>query len=778
MDAIITTLLAPSLAALAPEKVLVLGLPAPTTTLALLSVTREAGSEVHLVTAEQVRFETHRWPSEDTARLRVHTTPSRSLLVGLGPFDVAYVDVEPNWWTVSRAIRAVLDANVASGQRLPVLLVANAGWPYAHRDAYGAPATLPTDAVRPHESGGLRLGQPAPDPAGGIDRQRYHAAEQGGPRNGVAPAIGDAVSHVRDRYEVAIVPGFHGLAILWPKGLITRLPEAAEELRKLDVQGPLRTYVERLEAARLQAEIARQDLGGLDAAGPIPRGIDAEGRSTADVHALVLALLERSRGQEAVRLLQDAVRRNPDDAQLHSLMARTLMRLNNAPAALPAIRRAHELEPDDVQLALEHGQVASRAPGNEEEAERTIRAALELDPGNTRAQVMLASHLRLVGELDEAKERCREVLRTEPDNLQALAVLGHLDDLAPDELERADGLAKTSTLATHERANVHFALSKAFDRANEYDRAFHHATRANDLHKILFQTTHGAAFDPRAHRELVDGLIATFTRERIAELSAAGTTSRLPVVISGLPRSGTTLTEQILASHPEVFGAGEVGEINRTLRRVSQSTPGPTLYPLAAGELTPAIIEDLAADLVDRFRAYDDTAARVTDKLPMNFLHLGLYAILAPQAPLYVLRRDPRDVFISSYLQGFAAPGLTYTCDQSWFAFYAREHDRIVAHWHDVVPDLMDVEYAALTRDQESWSRRLVEHAGLEWDPACLDFHRTSRPIHTASATQVRQPMYSTSVERWRRYEPYIDELLTGLAEGTVYDDPAPSVVG
>ncbi|MFT5222752.1 MAG: tetratricopeptide (TPR) repeat protein [Glaciecola sp.] len=775
MEAIITTLLVEPIRTMAPKSALILGLPKPTVILSLLAATRPCGTQVHLVTADQVRFETNRWPSEDTARLHMHTSPSRSLLSSLGPFDLALVDVEPNWWTVARAIRAVVDTNVESGQRLPVLLVPNTGWPHANRDAYGAPRSLPPDAVNENGSGGLRLGHKALDTEGGFDNQRFHALEPGGPRNGVAPAVGDGVKHVRERYESAVIPGFHGMAVLWPKGIATLRPEAAEKFRGLRIEGAMRTYLDRLEVARLQAETARLDLGGIDAAGPIARGIDAEGKSPADVHALVLALLERSRSPEAIRLLQDALTRSPEEVILWALLARTLMRLNNAPAALNAIRKAHELDQDNVQLTLEHGQIASRAPGNEEEAETAIRKAITLEPENNRAQVMLASHLRLVGQLDEAKERCQSVLQAEPDNLSALGVLGHLDALTPEQLERADGLAERSTMSSHERANVHFSLAKAFDKSGEYERSFVNAKRANDLHKVLFQTGHGAAFDAAAHRQHIDDIIGSFTRERIEELSTFGSTSRVPIIIGGLPRSGTTLTEQILASHPQVFGAGETGEINPSIRKLNRAAEGPMTYPAAVGAMTEGLIEDLASDLVERFQAYDPEASHVTDKLPMNFLNLGLYAILTPKAPMFVLERDPRDVFISSYLQGFAAPGLTYTCDQSWFAFYANERDRIVGHWLDIIPELMQVDYAALTDEQEAWSRKIVAHAGLDWDPACLDFHKTKRAIHTASATQVRQPMFKSSVQRWRNYEPWIGELLEGLEKGTEFDTPTPS---
>lgn len=771
MDSVLTTLLVSPVRLLAPQRVLVLGVPTTRTLAALLAVTRPCGSEVHLVTSSQVRFQANQWPSQDTARLTMHTPPSRSVLAAAGPFDLALVDVEPNWWTVARALRAVVDTSIEGGAGLPVLLVPNAGWPHHNRDAYAAPDQLPEDSRQPHAAGGLHVGRPDLDSEGGFDPLRFHAVTPGGPRNGVATGVSDGLQHVRDRYDNAVIPGFHGLAVLWPKALASARPEAVDALRSLRVDGPMRTYLERLEVARLQAETARLDLGGVDAAGPIPRGIKAEDRKPADIPPLVQALLERSRGPEAVRLLRDALVQHEGDVQLWALLARTLLRLNNAPGALDAIRKAHELAPDDIGLALEHGQIASRVPGQEPEAEATIRGVLTLDRDHLRAQVLLASHLRLVGELAEAEGLCQSVIAKDPDNLSALATLAHLGGLTPDQLERADHLSASTRMNSHERSNVHFALAQSFDRVGEYELAIGHARRANDLSKVLFQTSQGAAFDPVAHRAQVDELITTFDRELIESLAVNGSPSRLPIVIGGLPRSGTTLTEQILASHPEVFGAGEVGELGRTVREINRRADGPVLYPAAMAALTPEAVTELSSELLTRFAAHAPDAAHVTDKLPMNFLQLGLCAVLLPEAPMFTLRRDPRDVFISSYFQGFSSPGLAYTNDQSWFAAYAREHDRIMAHWREVLPQLLEVDYAELTADQEGWSRRIIAHAGLDWNPACLDFHTTKRAIHTASATQVRQPMYSSSVQRWRNYEPWIDELLTGL-EQPIEDEP------
>lgn len=772
MDALLATVMLEPLRLLAPRRVVVLGLAEPLVLRTLLAITREAGSELHYVTSQHVRFETGGWPSADAERLTIHANPSRSQLAELAPWELVVVDVEPNWFTTGRAIRAVIEAARRTDSPLPMLLVPNVGWPHGDRDAYGNPDNIPEGARHDHALGGLRLGGVEPDPDGGIDRLRHHAVEPGGPRNGVMAAFRDALAPEADEYRAFGMAGFHGLAVAWPRRFTTTHPELVERLEQLATPHPMRDLVERLEIARLRAEVGRQDLGAVDAATAITQDIDVEHRRPAEIRELASALIERSRGDAALRLLLAACRKNPDDLGLHLALGRSAMRLNRAPQALPAFRRAAEIEQDEPAILLELGQAASRAQGNEDEAERTIRRAIDLAPDSPRAQVLLASHLRLTGNLDEAAKRCQRVLERHPDNLSALAVLGHLDQLTPDQLERAHELSADTNLSTHEVANVHFSLAKAFDRAKDFGRAFDHARRANELHKILFRSAHGAAYDPDAHRELVDATIATYTKDVIERFAEAGSTSRTPLVIGGLPRSGTTLTEQILASHSAVHGGGELGLIGAGIRHIRQATGAPGGYPASLLDASPDDISEAGRLVVEAFAARDPDAAHVTDKMPQNFLHHGAVAAMVPGARQFTLLRDPRDVFVSSYFQGFTSPGLTYSCDQTWFAFYAREHTRLLAHWQDVIPDLFVVDYAELTREQEAVSRELVAHAGLEWEDACLDFHTTKRPIHTASATQVRQPMYTSSVERWRRYEPWLDELLTGLAEGTPYEHP------
>jgi hypothetical protein len=273
------------------------------------------------------------------------------------------------------------------------------------------------------------------------------------------------------------------------------------------------------------------------------------------------------------------------------------------------------------------------------------------------------------------------------------------------------------------------------------------------------------AFDGPGLRRYVDWAIANFTPEQFAATADWGDPSELPVFIVGMPRSGTSLVEQIVASHSQVFGAGEskdVGSIVQTLDGGDRHYP-PSQWDRAA-------VRGAATAHLDRMREQGGDALRVTDKMPDNCRILGQIAALFPRARVIVCRRDPRDVCVSCHFQQFAE-GQAWSTDQAELAERVREIDWLLAHWRAVVPlRMLEVRYEDLVANLEAESRRLIAFLGLEWEPACLAFHETERPVFTASLWQVRQPLYSSSVGRWRNYRTHLGPLLEGL-KGLVPDD-------
>jgi hypothetical protein len=291
-------------------------------------------------------------------------------------------------------------------------------------------------------------------------------------------------------------------------------------------------------------------------------------------------------------------------------------------------------------------------------------------------------------------------------------------------------------------------MGKYCDDVNDFARAFQNFKRGNELLKTAAED-----YDRRERSHLIDDLIRVYTREALSKIEIAESSSRKPVFVVGMPRSGTSLAEQIIASHPAAYGAGEL----YFWATVSAKNKGPTQAILS--EPTRA---KLAKDYLSILDGISANASRVVDKAPVNSDFLGLIYSVFPNARVIYMQRDPIDTCLSCYFQQFLA-GLNFTFDLSDLVHYYREHRRIMAHWQAVLPPgfILEVPYEELVADPETWSRKMLEFIGLEWDPRCLEFYTNKRQVATASAWQVRQKIYKNSVERWRNYEKFIGPLKT-----------------
>jgi hypothetical protein len=239
-----------------------------------------------------------------------------------------------------------------------------------------------------------------------------------------------------------------------------------------------------------------------------------------------------------------------------------------------------------------------------------------------------------------------------------------------------------------------------------------------------------------------------------------GSPSDVPVFIVGMQRSGTTLTEQIAASHPQVYGAGELEHIRRIAGMIKIGRPESTVR-----QLTSADSLALAGDYLRKVREIGGDALRIVDKMPHNFQYLGLIAILFPKARIIHCTRDPMDNCVSCFTQSFTGHH-GYNTDLRQLGLYYREYRRLMDHWRRVLPiPMLEIDYEEMVADQETQSRRLIDFLGLDWDPACLNFHETDRSVQTASRWQVRQPIYKTSVKRWKDYEKHLGPLKKALGE-------------
>jgi hypothetical protein len=307
-------------------------------------------------------------------------------------------------------------------------------------------------------------------------------------------------------------------------------------------------------------------------------------------------------------------------------------------------------------------------------------------------------------------------------------------------------------------------LGNIHHRAKRHDEAFRHYQQANNLKRARIQ--HSA----KGHSEFVDRLIAAYSSERFRDVDAGGSTSDAPVFVLGMPRSGTTLVEQILCSHADVHGAGELAtlgdiELDLTLRFAEQGG-----YPDCVWALSKADLEEAASRYLQVLTARSGRAKRVTDKMPSNFARIGLIKRLMPQARIIHCTREPLDTCLSNYFHYFAV-GNEFACRFEELAAYYADYRRLMAHWKSVFPsEIVDVAYEDVVADQEATSRRLVAAIGLDWDPDCLRFHENKRAVNTFNSMQVRQPIYTRAVGRWQEYEAHLGPLIKALEAAGITD--------
>lgn len=458
------------------------------------------------------------------------------------------------------------------------------------------------------------------------------------------------------------------------------------------------------------------------------------------------------RRAEALPFYARAVESDPQRVDSHWNLGTVLFELRRTPEVAACYARALALQPDHAPSHLSMGLVL-RQQRRPEDAEASCRTALAIEPNYLEALAFLGELLADRGQFAEAEELFKRTLDIDPNFVYAyFSIATHRKMTVEDGAWREGAvalLAKQPPLG--HRISLHYALGKYWDDVREYDTAFHHFRQANELTKQF-----GSTYDREKLAARVDGIISTFTTEFLRCHTGAGATSERPIFIVGMPRSGTSLAEQILASHPGVFGAGELPFWDAAYGKYRKAE--------LAAEGAVALIQRLAADYLDRLPPSSEGTSRVVDKMPANFLHAGLIHCAFPRARIIHMQRHPIDTCLSIYFQHFFAMG-PYANDLDNLAHYYREYRRISAHWRAALPAsaLLEIPYEGLIEDQEGWTRRMLEFVGLPWDPACLEFHRTDRVVITASKWQVRQKIHSASAGRWLNYEKHVGPLVSLL---------------
>lgn len=505
------------------------------------------------------------------------------------------------------------------------------------------------------------------------------------------------------------------------------------------LERPLEARAEFLEAARLAPEMP-------------------------GAHAQVgLSLAREGQFNEAVPWLKQATTLAPENPAFWAHLGEVHMEREEFEEAIPCWERLLDLAPEDrVGPYLSLGWALQQA-GRLAEAGEKYRAAAAINPAAPGVQIHLGGYHEDLGEMAEAESAFRAAVAIGPTMPVPHARLATLlrGRLPESDLEALEARLADPDLPPHPRARLLFGLAHVLDARGDYARA---AACLRESNAISLELAKGRRdYNPADHEKFVANAVRIFTPAFFARTAGFGSDSRRPVFVFGLPRSGTTLVEQVLASHPMVHGAGEL-RLSRASLDALPAAVGLHEGPLECLARADAeAVAGIAAAHLERLRALDGgRAERVVDKLPDNYMFLGLLATLFPDATYIHCRRDLRDVAVSCWMTDFGS--VRWANDPAHLAARFRDYRRLMDHWRAVLPmPIHEVRYEDTVSDLEGVARRLIAACGLDWDPACLEFHTNRRPIRTASVTQVRQPVYTRSVARWKNYESALADLFAML---------------
>jgi tetratricopeptide (TPR) repeat protein len=483
-------------------------------------------------------------------------------------------------------------------------------------------------------------------------------------------------------------------------------------------------------------------------------------------HNLGEVLHEQGQIADAKRCLTEAVQREPNNARFHVSLAKLLLEQRDLAASEKHLLTARRLDPrlGEAHVLLAHLYFEQ---GRLADAHKEYRALLADRPNDPALNCRLAEVLLELNQRDDALACLRAALRSDPNCSHAVAQLAtQLGEKLPAEEEEAlRRLLDNPNTVSGERSALLFALAQVCDARRDYEQAARHLAQANNLENSGWQQS-GRAYNVEAHANFVNRLLKVFTPAFFERVRGFGSDSERLVFIVGLPRSGTTLLEQVLASHSRVFGAGELRLAREDFEILGGGSDG--RCEARAFDILEKIdaetVKRFAQSHLDRLAAINSTADRVLDKMPDNYLYVGFMSLLFPRARFLHCCRDIRDVAVSCWITHFR--DIPWSNDFSLIASRFAEYHRVMEHWKKVLPvPVQDVHYEAMVEDLESVARKTVEFLGLEWEPTCLEYYRNKRPVRTASLSQVRQPIYRRSVARWQHYEHALKPLFAQLEE-------------
>jgi len=459
----------------------------------------------------------------------------------------------------------------------------------------------------------------------------------------------------------------------------------------------------------------------------------------------------------AIRYLLQANRIFPDSPIILTNLTDTYIAMGRYDLALKTGQQAIILKPDFFDARKAMGDV-QRGLGQYAEAKKNYRHALSIQPGNAATHaniiILLANTCAFLGEYNEAYELIKPLLDNKDASCAALyfKISGKIN-------AREDALNYISSLLekTHGNNNsqyaaLYFCLGRHYDENAQYDKAIKNYNTGNKLYQRSFSLK-----DTQKH---FSHIINTFSKEALKTAYTATNRSTQPVFILGMPRSGTSLVEQILSSHPDVYGAGELINIDVAINQLKHSTQHSAAFPQRLNQLSVDELDNMAEKYLSHIRSISANTSYVSDKMPHNFTHIGMILRLFPSAHIIHCRRHPLDTCLSCYFSNFGNAGHDYAYNLNHLGKYYIEYQKLMTHWAHCYGDrLYSVKYEDMVSDQVNTSKALFQHCGLTWDDRYLDFHQNKRTVLTFSHEQVNQPLYASSMYRWKNYKKHIDKL-------------------
>jgi tetratricopeptide (TPR) repeat protein len=571
-------------------------------------------------------------------------------------------------------------------------------------------------------------------------------------------ALGDS-SRAIECFERAV--GLNpALAESW--AMLERLLNAAGEAQRASVAAQRLQKLQELPPQLVEAGGLFCDGEHAAAESLLTRYVAEHGRHVEALRLLGRIAQRRGDAFRAEGLFREVVEIAPHYADARLDYVRVLIERQTYPAALEQIEQRLQSAPADPEARFLKATILAGL-GRHDDAVPIFRHLLGETPQRNHLRIVLGHSLKALGRAEDAVNAFRAAAAGHADIGDAYWSLANLKTYRFDdrEIQRMRGLEALPAPGLPDRAHLCFALGKALEDRGDYSESWAFYERGNALMRAK------SGYRSEAMEDNARRLIETCTQEFFAARSGSGAGDCDPIFIVGLPRSGSTLLEQILASHRQVDGTQELHDIPRIaaeLRREGPNGAGPR-YPELSPELDPALFERLGRRYLDETRVYRRGRPRFIDKMPNNFWRIGLIHLMLPNARIIDIRREPMACCVSNLKQLYAR-GQEFCYGSDEIARYYRVYLDLMGHWDRVLPGrVLRVGYEDLVEDIDSSVRRILDHCGLEFDPACLEFHRSRRTVNTPSSEQVRQPLFREGISQWRRFEPWLDPLKQALGD-------------